>query len=368
MAEPAKRIGVLTSGGDCPGLNAVVRAVTKTAILNYGYQVIGFEDGYVGLVENKTVHLANHSVSGILAVGGTILGTSNKADPFRYWRTPPEGQRVQVDESKTVQDVYSKLGLEALVVIGGDGSLTIAHRLSQMGLNIVGIPKTIDNDVEGTDQSFGFDSAVGTITAAVDVLHTTAMSHHRAMVVEVMGRNAGWLALTAGVAGGGDIILIPEIEYNIGSVCHKVTQRSKHGKKFSIIVVAEGAKEKGSDVVVERILKDSPDPIRLGGIGRKVAEQIENLTGIEARVTVLGHLQRGGPPSPHDRVLGTLFGASAMELIAKKQFGRMVSLRAGGISSVDMAVPAGKQWKVPRDYPLIGVARGIGTSFGDSTC
>ena len=365
MEGTKRRIGILTSGGDCPGLNAVIRAVTKTAIIQYSYDVIGFEDGYYGLIEDKAIPLPYEYVSGILATGGTILGTSNTANPFKYWRRNERGEYSWIDESATAKKVYRKYGLHALVCVGGDGTMTIAHGLSEIGLNVVGIPKTIDNDLYGTDQTFGFDTAVNTITDAIDKIHTTAMSHHRAMVIEVMGRNSGWLALTAGVAGGGDIILIPEIEYDIGVVCERVTERSQKGKRFSIIVVAEGSREKGGEVVVERVVEGSPEPVRLGGVGHKVAGQIENMTGIESRLTVLGHLQRGGSPSSYDRVLGTLFGMWAMDLVAKGDFGKMVCLRHGGIESVDVSVPAGKQRRVPLDHLLLDAARAVGTVFGD---
>ncbi|MDP2948392.1 MAG: ATP-dependent 6-phosphofructokinase, partial [Chloroflexota bacterium] len=337
------------------------------AFLKHGYEVIGFEDGYYGLIEDKSMRLTYESVSGIVCAGGTILGTSNKADPFNFWHKSSDGQYSSTDESETVRRVYQKHGLDALVCVGGDGSMTISFGLSRLGLNIVGIPKTIDNDLYGTDQSFGFDSAVNVITDAIDRIRTTAMSHHRDMVIETMGRNAGWLALTAGVAGGSDIILIPEIEYDVRAVCREVLARSHKGKRFSLVVVAEGAREKGGQVVVERIIKDSPEPVRLGGVGRKVAEQIEDLTGIESRVTVLGHLQRGGPPSPYDRTLGTLFGKKAMDLVAAGEFGKMVCLRNARIESVDISTPAGKQRRVPLDHPLMEAARSMGAVFGDET-
>lgn len=359
------KIGILTGGGDCPGLNAVIRAVTKTAIIKYKYKVIGFEDGYAGLVENRYCDLDYDSVSGILDRGGTILGSSNKANPFKYWRKDDSGRFYWKDESRRVKEIYEDLDLHALICIGGDGTLTVANQLRDLGLNIIGIPKTIDNDLYGTDQTFGFDTAVNIITDAIDKIHTTAMSHHRAMVIEVMGRNAGWLALTAGVAGGGDIILIPEIEYNIECVCKKVEERSHKGRRFSIIVVAEGAREKGGSQVIERIVKDSPEPIRLGGIGHKVANQIEEITGIESRVTVLGHLQRGGPPSPFDRILGTLFGRKAVSLIQEERFGRMVCLKGKNIEDVDISIAAGKQRMVEPDDPLLEAARCVGTVFGD---
>jgi 6-phosphofructokinase 1 len=304
-------------------------------------------------------------VSGILAAGGTILGTSNKANPFQYWRKNEKGEFYATDESKTAKAVYEKHGLEALIVVGGDGSMTIADGLVKMGLNVIGIPKTIDNDIYGTDQSFGFDTAVHIITDAIDRIHTTAMSHHRVMVIEVMGRNAGWLALTSGVAGGGDIILIPETEYRMDVICGRVLVRSRTGSRFSIIIAAEGARESGGKAVVERMVKDSPDPVRLGGVGRKVAAEVEDSTGIEARVTVLGHLQRGGSPSPYDRVLGTLFGMKAVELLAMGDFGKMVALHNTQIETVDISVPAGKQRRVPPDHPLVSAARSVGAIFGD---
>ncbi|MFC1935725.1 6-phosphofructokinase [Chloroflexota bacterium] len=365
MTQVRRRIGILTSGGDCPGLNAVIRAVTKIAMIQYGYDVIGFRDGFLGLIEDNAVPLSYSSVSGILASGGTILGTSNKANPFNYLRRKGDGEYYSTDETDTVRKVYEKYDLDAQVCIGGDGTMTIAYGLSKIGLNVVGIPKTIDNDVYGTDQSFGFDTAVSIATDAIDRIHTTAMSHHRVMVIEVMGRNAGWLALTAGVAGGGDIILIPEIEYGIDAVCAKANERNRGGSRFSIVVVAEGAREKDGQVVVERVVKDSAEPVRLGGVGRRIADQIEDITGIESRVTALGHLQRGGAPSPYDRVLGTLFGKKAIELVVNGEFGRMVSLRDAKVQSVDISVPAGKQRRVPLDHPLVEAARNIGTAFGD---
>ncbi len=365
MKRARRRIGLLTGGGDCPGLNAVIRAVTKTAVLKQDYEVIGFEDGFCGLVEDKSRRLTYEGVSGIISTGGTILGTTNKANPFKFLRKSPSGQYSTTDESDAVRRVYESHGLEALVCVGGDGTMTISFGLAKLGLNVVGIPKTIDNDLYGTDQTFGFDSAVNVITDAIDRVRTTAMSHHRAMVIETMGRNAGWLALSAAVAGGGDIIFIPEIDYDIRVACKEVLSRGRKGKRFTLIVVAEGAKEKGGDLVVERVVKDSDEPVRLGGAGRQVAEKIESATGIESRVTVLGHLQRGGPPSPFDRTLGTLFGKKAVELVASRRFGRMVCLNKGAISSVDISTPAGKQRRVPLDHPLIEAARSVGAVFGD---
>jgi ATP-dependent phosphofructokinase / diphosphate-dependent phosphofructokinase len=361
----SKKIGILTGGGDCPGLNPVIRAVVKTAIVRFGFQVIGFEDGFLGLIENRWRPLDYEAASGILNLGGTILGTSNKANPFQFWQRHENGEFYATDESQKVLEIYKQHQLDALICVGGDGTFTISDGLQKLGMNIVGIPKTIDNDIFGTDQTFGFDTAVNTITDAIDKIHTTAIAHKRAMVIEVMGRNSGWLALTAGIAGGGDIILLPEIDYDIQLVCKRVTQRSKLGKSFTIIIVAEGAKEKSGEKVVDRIVKDSPDPVRLGGIGKVVANQIEEMTGVESRVTVLGHLQRGGSPSPFDRVLCTRFGEKAVRMIVEEDFGKWVCLRNGQLETEDLAFAAGRQRLVPYDHPLIEVARSLGTRFGN---
>ena len=358
-----ERIGVLTAGGDCPGLNAVIRSVSKTAIVEHGWDVIGIEDGFLGLIEGRTRPLSYDDVSGILSLGGTILGTSNKADPFAFAREQ-DGKLVKEDVSQRVIETCRDLGIDAIITIGGDGTQSIAGRLAERGMNIVGIPKTIDNDLAGTDVTFGFDPAVGIITEALDRIHTTAMSHHRAMVIEVMGRNAGWLALHAGIAGGGDILLLPEIPFDIEEVCRVVDHRSRRGKRFSIIVVSEGAKPAGGTQVVKRVVKDSADPIRLGGIGKVVADGIQERTGIESRVTVLGHLQRGGPPSSRDRVLGTLFGRKAVDLISQRRFGRLVADKGGEITSSPLSDTIGKQRCVPKDHYLLDVAISVGTSFG----
>jgi 6-phosphofructokinase 1 len=357
-----KKIGILTGGGDCPGLNAVIRAVAKTAMLRYGYQVIGFEDGFLGLIENRYQTLDYKSTSGILTLGGTILGTSNKANPFQYWQKNDKGEFFSSDVSGQAFENYKKLGLDALVCIGGDGTFTISDGLQKIGLNIVGVPKTIDNDIFGTDQTFGFDTAVNTITEAVDKIHTTAIAHHRAMVVEVMGRNAGWLALVSGVASGADIILLPEIDFDIEKVARRVQERSK---AYTIIVVAEGAKEKAGEKIVDRVVKDSPDPVRLGGIGKVVANQIEDLTGVESRVTVLGHLQRGGSPSPYDRILCTLFGEKAARMVHDGDFGRWVCWRNGKTDTEALTFAAGRQKLVPVDHPLIETSRSLGVRFGN---
>ncbi|MCM8778882.1 MAG: 6-phosphofructokinase [Candidatus Omnitrophica bacterium] len=358
-----ERIGVLTGGGDCPGINAVIRAVAKTAINDYGWEIIGIEDGYLGLIEKRFRRLTYDDVSGILTLGGTILGTSNKTNPFAQ---PMKIKKRIVfrDFSKHCIENFKKMHLDCLVCIGGDGTLRIAYKFFEKGLPIIGIPKTIDNDVWGTDLTFGFDSAVLTATEAIDKIHTTAQSHHRVMIVEVMGRYAGWLALCSGVAGGGDIILIPEIPFEIEKICARVKERNKKGKRFSIVVVAEGAHPRGGRMVVQRVVKDSPDPLRLGGIGNLLAEEIENRTGIECRVTVLGHLLRGGSPSAFDRILATRFGEYAVKLIKEKDFGEMVALQGREINSISLKEAVSQIKKVPLNHQLLKAALSLGTSLG----
>jgi len=364
MADGIKRIGVLTGGGDCPGLNAVIRAVVKSAILDYDYEVIGFEDGFKGLVENSFRQMGVASVAGILPKGGTILGTTNRDNPFAYPVTL-DGKLVKQNMSSRVLSNLEALKVDALVVIGGDGSLSIANEMAQLGVKVIGVPKTIDNDLSATDFTFGFNTAVATATDAIDKLHTTAESHHRVMVLEVMGRYAGWIALESGIAGGADIILIPEIPYNIQSVCNKVNERYAAGKKFSIVVVAEGAHQAGEGMVVKYTVAESHDPIRLGGIGNKVGADIERLTGSEARVTVLGHLQRGGIPTPFDRILGTRLGVAAVKSIAEGRFGTMVSLQTPNIVNVPLTDAIHELKKVPVDGDMIAAARSIGICLGD---
>ena len=354
-----KKIGVLTGGGDCPGLNAAIRSVTKTAILKYDMDVVGIKDGYEGLVENKFISLHYESVSGILTEGGTILGASNKANPFRY---PSKNKKLKDLSGIALKNVES-MGLDGLVCIGGDGTLNIAYKLYKKGLELVGIPKTIDNDLSATDITIGFDSAVITATEAIDKLHTTAQSHHRVMVIELMGRYVGWLALYAGVAGGGDIIILPEMPYDIKKICKKVMDRNKHGKRFSIVVVAEGARPKGGKMTVRKIIKDSTDPIRLGGIGNKIANDIERATGLSARVTVLGHLQRGGEPSPFDRMIATRLGVYGCDLVAKRDFGKMAAVRGKDIKAVRLEDAIKSIRRVSPDHPIIQAALSVGTSF-----
>lgn len=359
-----RRIGILTAGGDCPGMNAVVRAVAKRAILEFGYEVVGIEDGFEGLINGRWRPLAYEDVSGIITLGGTILGTSNTADPYNY--AVREGNEiVKTDRSRTCLDNISKLGIECLVCVGGDGSLSVADRLTRDGVAVVGVPKTIDNDVSGTDFSVGFDTAVGIATEAIDRVHSSAQSHHRVMIVEVMGRNAGWLALYSGVAGGGDIILIPEIPYDVNAVVERVTQRSKIGKRFTIIVISEGAKPVGGELVVRRIVKTSADPVRLGGVSFALADQVEDISGAETRALVLGHLLRGGTPSPADRVLATRLGTEAVDLVVQKDYGKMVGINANTVVRVPFGDVAERQRLVPLDHPLLRSARNVGTSFGD---
>jgi 6-phosphofructokinase 1 len=366
MSKPQK-IAVLTGGGDCPGINAVIRAVAKKAMLEYGLEVIGIEDGFEGLIRKRHRTLTYDAVSGILTIGGTILGTSNTSNPYKYSLAKSAGSKELVfkDVSRKVITHLKSLGVEALVCIGGDGTLGIACRLLKDGVPVVGIPKTIDNDLRGTEITFGFDTAVAIATEAIDRIHTTAQSHHRIMIVEVMGRRAGWIALYAGVAGGGDIILIPEIPYALEAVMAKVEERKKLGKRFSIVVVAEGARPRGGDIVIRKIVEKSIDPVRLGGVGFVLGDQLERRTGDETRTVVLGHLQRGGSPTAYDRVLATELGAEAVELVVRKKFGRMVAVRGGAITSVRLETAAGGPRLVPFDHPLIAAARGVGTSFGD---
>lgn len=360
-----RRFGLLTGGGDCPGLNAVIRAVVKDA-LNCGIEVVGIEDGFLGLIEERMRPLRGDDVSNVLTVGGTILGSSNKADPKKFAvGVDKEGQPKWMDMTDVCMDHIKRHGLEALVVIGGDGTMTVASTFVNRGVPCIGVPKTIDNDLYGSEITFGFLTAVDTATQAIDKVHTTAASHHRAMCVEVMGRNAGWIALHAGVASGSDVILLPEIPFDIEKVCEVVERRSQRGKRFTVLCVAEGARPRGGQQIVEKVDPTSPDPIRLGGISRYVAHQIEERTGIESRYVVLGHVQRGGTPIPADRVLATGFGHHAMVLMRQGKFNRLVVRQNNVLTDIDLLEPAGKQRLVPTDHPLIAAARALGTGFGD---
>jgi len=330
----SKKIGILTGGGDCPGLNAVIRGVVKSAIIRHGWQVIGIQDGFDGLLNlDKCRSLTLESVRGILPRGGTILGTTNRGNPFDY---PMErnGKIVRVDISDRVVENIRTVGMEALIAVGGEGSLKIALELARKGVPVVGVPKTIDNDLRETDVTFGYNTALETATEALDKLHTTAESHHRVMILEVMGRYAGWIALESGIAGGADVILIPEIPYDVSRICTAVKARAARGSRFSIVVAAEGAFPAGGDRVVAQAADEKLAIERLGGIGQFVAKQIEQCLDMDVRVTVLGHLQRGGSPTTFDRALGSRFGTKAVQMVADGEFGRMACLKGRMITSV----------------------------------
>ncbi|MCX5800570.1 MAG: ATP-dependent 6-phosphofructokinase [Candidatus Eisenbacteria bacterium] len=363
-AQPKKRIAVLTGGGDCPGINAVIRAVTKKAIVAYGMEVIGIEDGYEGIIHGWHRKLTYEDVSGILTLGGTILGASKTANPYKY-AVKRKGKLEFEDVSRVAIDNLQKLDVAGLVCIGGDGTLGIARDLCEDGVRVVGVPKTIDNDIRGTDVCFGFDSAVWVATEGIDRIHTTAQSHHRIMIVEVMGHKAGWIALHSGVAGGGDIILIPEIPYDVEKIALKIQERHHRRRSFTIVVVAEGARPKGGDVVIQRMVKESADPVRLGGVGFVLGEKLERLTGFETRTTVMGHVQRGGSPTPFDRVLATELGARAVDMIEEKAFGHMVGVKGNALVDVPLGVVTGGPRVVPRNQRLLEAARALGTYFGD---
>jgi ATP-dependent phosphofructokinase / diphosphate-dependent phosphofructokinase len=356
-----KRIGVLTGGGDAPGLNAVIRAVVK-ASLNQGIECLGIPDSYDGLLEvDRPYPLTHKSVTGILRMGGTILGTVNRGDPFREPVQTSEGEK---DYAERCMEILRRLELDAVIAIGGDGTLTLSHRFYTMGMPVIGVPKTIDNDIVGTVNTFGFDTAVDFASASIDRLHTTAAAHRRIMIIEVMGRYAGWIALYAGVAGGADVILIPEIPYDLGQVAQRIRDREAWGARFSIVVVAEGAKPTGGKAsLVQRAELGRAE--RLGGAGQRIATELEELTGKESRTVVLGHLQRGGSPTSFDRVLATRFGGKAVELLLNGEFDRMVAFHPPNIESVPLDDIVGKQRLVPTDFDLVTTARSIGVSFGD---
>lgn len=359
-----KKIGILTGGGDCPGLNAVIRAITRTAILKYGIEVEGFLNGYKGLYNGDTVKLDMDSTSGILHQGGTIIYTSNKTNLFKM-PFKKDGEMEYKDLSDVGVENIKKAGMDALIIIGGDGTLTSARDFHRKGVNIIAVPKTIDNDLACTDITFGFDTAVAVATEALDRLHTTAASHHRIMCLEVMGRYAGWIALDAGLAGGADVILIPEIPYDINKVAEKINQRREAGKDFSIVVVAEGAKSISGEMVVKNVVEDSPDPIRLGGIADQVASQLEELVGLESRATILGHLQRGGSPTAYDRNISTRYGKAAVDLAINGNFGSMVTLKGNKTSSALLEDVIGQLKNVDPNGEKVETAKSIGTSFGD---
>ena len=358
-----KRVGILTGGGDAPGLNAVIRAAVKTAVYEYGCEVIGIRDGYDGFIDEQGIlPLGIREVRGILPRGGTILGTANRGNPYAR-KLVRDGQEIILDVSDDIIRGIERLKMDALLVVGGDGTLHIAHELWKKGAPVIGVPKTIDNDIGGTEVTFGFDTAVNTATDAIDKLHSTAEAHHRAMVLELMGRDAGFIALHAGVAGGTDMILIPEIPFKFEAVVAKVRQRVELGMNFSIIAVSEGAKPSDGEQVFLRAGDQVYVP-RLGGIGQRVGEYIEG-EGYETRVTVLGHLQRGGSPTPFDRWLATRFGAAAVRLAYQGRFDRMVALRAGAIVDVSLEEALSIPRRVDLNSDAVITARGMGISFGD---
>jgi len=348
-------IGICTGGGDAPGLNAVIRAVVESAFLKHRWKVIGIPDGFDGLIwPEKSYELTLKDVGDILPRGGTILGTTNRGNPFKYC-TIENGKEVIRDISDEVIANSRKLGIDAVISIGGEGSQTIALELFHKGMQIVGVPKTIDNDLSATEVTFGFDTAVNTATDAVDKIHTTAESHHRIMLVEVMGRDAGWIALKAGIAGGAHVILIPEIPFTIENICTFVRERESYGKRFTIVVIAEGVK-------LPLSFKENR---RVGSVGNLIGSAIAASSNKEVRVSVLGHLQRGGSPTPFDRILATRFGVAAVDLIAEGRFGKMVCLRNEHIEAVDIAEAIGRLKTVDPNGQMVHTAKAIGISFGE---
>jgi ATP-dependent phosphofructokinase / diphosphate-dependent phosphofructokinase len=357
------RIGVLSGGGDAPGLNAVIRAVAKTAIFKYGWEVTGIIDGFEGLLTpTKTRQLTSWNTRGILSVGGTILGTTNRGNPFAH-KTIIGGREIVEDMSPLVLSNIKELGLDVLIVIGGDGSLKIGHGIYKLGIPVVGVPKTIDNDLMATHVTFGYQTAVDTATEALDKLHTTAESHQRVIMLEVMGRYAGWIALEAGISGSADVILIPEIPFSMDKVVEKLLERKKAGSKSSIVVVAEGAKPAGGEMAVREKAADGY-VLRLGGMAEIVANEVSRRTSFETRVTVLGHVQRGGSPCPFDRLLATRYGAYAVELVAQKKFGEMVSFQPPVITSVPLENAISNLKLVDPEGELVKMAEGMGVNFG----
>lgn len=362
-----KRIGVMTGGGDCPGLNAVIRAVTKTAIMKYGLEVVGIKHGYRGLYlgGDEFVELTLNDVSGVITKGGTMLYSSNKDNLFDYTYTDENGNEQHGDVSDVGVKNLKDAGIDALIVIGGDGTLTSGRDFSRKGVKVIGVPKTIDNDLAATDTTFGFDTAVSVATESIDRLRTTAESHSRIMVVEAMGRYAGFIGIASAIAGGCDAALIPEIPYDINKVADAIKANMKRGKNFALVVVSEGAKPLGGDVVVSKVVENSPDPIRLGGIGNVVAGQLEELVGLEARATILGHVQRGGTPTANDRILSTRYGSYAVELLMQGKFGNMVTLSGAELSYESLENVIGANKAVEEDSYWIKTARSIGMCLGD---
>jgi 6-phosphofructokinase 1 len=362
MSTTVKRIGILTGGGDAPGLNAVIRAVVRSAT-TAGIECIGLEDSFDGLIdpERRSRRLTIDDVTGIHRWGGTILGTTNRGNPFAYPLKTAEGE---VDYSSRCLENFHKLELDALVVIGGDGTLAIAHQFQQRGINVVGVPKTIDNDIEATTMTFGFDSAVAFATEAIDRLHSTALAHHRVMIVEVMGRYAGWIALYASIAGGADVVLIPEIPFDLRKVGERILEREQLGARSSIVVVAEGATPVDGGRAV-KVAASAGRVERLGGIAERVTGELEALTGKECRHVVLGHLQRGGSPSAYDRVLAARFGCYAVDLLQEGRFGVMTALRSPDIVAVPLEEVVNRIRTVPVDGDVVRTARDLGMCLGD---
>ena len=360
MTQSTRTIGVCNGGGDCPGLNAVIRAVVRTARLEYGWSVIGVTNGFNGLIwPEQSQELTLDSIRGILPRGGTILGTTNRGNPFKF-PIEENGQKVVHDYSHRCLEGMKKFGIDAMVVIGGDGTLTIANEFSKIGMNVVGVPKTIDNDLQATELTFGFDTALHVATDAIDRLHTTAESHQRVMVIEVMGRDAGWIALHSGLAGGADVILIPEIPFTIETVCESIRRRDAMGRSFCLVVVAEGVNLPEHDALGKPFPKPQP-----GQVGNSIGYAIREYLNKEIRVTVLGHVQRGGSPSPFDRILATRFGVAATDLVARHQYGRMVCLHAGKIGSVPIADAIHALKLVDPTSDHVRAARAVGIAFGD---
>ena len=374
MNKEIKKVAILTAGGDCPGLNPVIRAVTKTAITKYGLEVMGVRHGYFGLYHGDFIKLDLDDVEDIFTKGGTILFSSNKDNLFQYPVKDENGDLVRDENGKLVYEDASDVavknleeaGIDALFILGGDGSLTSARDFARKGVKVVGIPKTIDNDLAHTDYTFGFDTAVTVATDGLDRVRTTGMSHHRVMVVEIMGRGAGWMTLHAGIAGAADAILIPEIPFDINKVAEKINNDKKNGKDFSIVAVAEGAKGIDGKQVVSKIIEDSADSIRLGGIGAVVADQLEKLTGSESRATTLGHIQRGGTPTSRDRILSARYGYAAVELMMNGGYGRMVALQGDKIVDVSLEDVIGQKTKnVDPTGEFVTLAKAMGICFGD---
>ena len=358
------RIAISTGGGDAPGLNAVIRAAVLSAI-NRGWEVLGIKRGFAGLLgEDEVVILTKDSVRGIAHLGGTILRTTNRGNPFHYPILRADGTHEEIDRSGELMETALQLGIDALISIGGDGSLAIAKRLCDCGMKIVGVPKTIDNDVSGTITTFGFDTAVNTALEAIDRLHTTAESHDRVIVMEVMGRDAGFIALHSGLAGTADVILIPEIPYDIGKVCEKIMSRDRAGRHFSIVVVAEGAFPKGGQVSV--IGDSMPGQAkRVGGVADSIAREIQQITGKETRSLVLGHLQRGGMPTGYDRLLATRFGGAAVRAVAEERWAHMVALQSPHIVTIPIEEALRELKRVDPSHDVVQTARATGISFGD---